>query len=1366
MGVFDVFSSEPARPSSALRGRWVVDLPSPDHPIHIRRYQATSESSKPLQDYAADPVERAWRSVNDGGNTSIRTVDKILSSPCAIVTNSPSRQLWCFSLRDDALEVEEGLEEITPRLSPITPSMIIQCTEHGHNLSCLSRTANCSVTLNTTEGAQRSWDLLASALVEKLAWRAGTRIFLSASSTVDALKPITASIRPLAANKLLLAVRPRKIPPAANTTQSHLHYILQPLGLPALLLGPSTLTPTQENRLSTSFDHLLGHSWKDGRPEARTRSYLMDEFFSDWSFFWVPLQRHEAPLSPKFVGKLSARQVVERWQKSSGIITIWPSHLARPSSSSIAPPIVQKPLPLHAVNASNPSDLMDVATGVFEFLSTYREPEVVDLDGEEGELDKDEDEDQTMDGESTIDPESVHVDVDTELDQHDVVGTSPRSKSDIDDLFSDGSNTPGPPELLDQAISLAPENPQIVEEVPNNAIELLDEEDQDVLQQNQRSARRGGTEEGPESRNEDSTNFITEDDFAFFDSPTDQTGGDGGLELDTSMDIDQPLVDSDIVIENEQKIEALVLKPSADPVAITTLRTDQNTTAATPPSPHEAPPYLTTPPPAHVHLPERNTSVPISPSVPLPSLSNTRLQPGPARPSTLDIIPSSFAAIPLPSPTSQSTFSYSLPSPAPTPESLTMRLRPPPPTPKPFDHPSYPLAWEVDYDMSDVEEEEEYTGPPTPESDYDSDTSTTGNSTPIGGSKIISQGGDDETVEFSGIRCISAAEWVRLMEGETDELEDLRKSWNPSWIQAPGPKNGTGGGILPPSPVATPPTDRKLDKSDILAQLNCERLVKELVSNQALKEIIKPTSGGENGLISIHKGVKNIVNAGVMLSDLDSETNIRSLTQPHIHTGFANNVAKLTIPSLEYWSELGLQPAGGRKDVQAVLVCEAGGGIAELGKGFLGMLAQSYRDGGFGSHDHARPDLTNEGVITAPLDGIPEAVVNLINTLSNDNVVIYVLISSFGTTPPVVLRDLFANHLLNSERTIIHLLTPSSLSSANLPRLRLSVYDRMPRPVHPISIRGRPLDEVGGRNLPHMAFTLAKRDEDNKPEFLMSWPLRSYDVMNRWKFVHATYTVNEELGFMVGFVVDSEAEAWDMKVWRLEMGTSVSERVGMVWEWARRIASEWVIEWRLSVCKVGLMSLDEIQAWRNLLSKRTAPVTLFMTDTIQPSSQAASDRIPHPRHVANITPAIITDPGTRIIDTTLCGQLTTLSNVRLPIDIPLSSMEGNSSSEEKRMTTIYPSSNFFLTLSNSISGSGGGGEGYTTTPFHTIYHNPPSGKENLGLEESQSEIGEDYYRLSTIFEKRWGIDSGLVGCVRVGMEGLENFVQIWEERGA
>ena len=154
---------------------------------------------------------------------------------------------------------------------------------------------------------------------------------------------------------------------------------------------------------------------------------------------------------------------------------------------------------------------------------------------------------------------------------------------------------------------------------------------------------------------------------------------------------------------------------------------------------------------------------------------------------------------------------------------------------------------------------------------------------------------------------------------------------------------------------------------------------------------------------------------------------------------------------------------------------------------------------------------------------------------------------------------------------MFHILPHHLPASDDLLALAFELYDRILKPIHPISIRGLPLEcPSSTAQAPH--FTIVD-EEQRKPELTLAWPLKSYDVLNRWKMVHCAYAYDDETGVMAGMVVDSEGSLWDVKTW---MGLpKPRDRVQAVWEYFLDVAGEVAVEHRLVISCLSIMSISE-----------------------------------------------------------------------------------------------------------------------------------------------------------------------------------------------
>ncbi|OCF61553.1 hypothetical protein L486_01205 [Kwoniella mangroviensis CBS 10435] len=1334
----EFLGDSPPRPTTVIPGQWIIQLPSPDTQVYIHGYKRArldneaGPSNYELEDVILDPFERAWRQINDSPNDQMFSVNN-LERPCAIISQTPvdekqEKVLWVFITSNDQIVPLDGLEEITPHHQPISITQLVTCPKHGHDPSCLDSQSSsdnkttCIVSLDTSQDVARHLDLLASALAERMAWKKGTRLILDSKPHLQS--SLKASIRPISSLKLLLSVRPSTHPIATSSiTLPPLR--LLPLNLPALHVSSSSLTSTQHRHLASTFDSALGHTWKHGRSESRTLAQITGETYSDWSIYWVPLS---TPSSSK--GKLTPRQLVERWKNSQGLLTIWPTHLAQPYFATRYPKgkkSVVRPL------QPKSSDLLDISTGVFDFLSSYKEPDPP-LDHED---DEDEEADENIDVESTV----ITAEPEPEPIGNDVGGSE---KSDIDDLFSEHSNSitnspaptiplpiPPPDPILDQN-GLEPVSISVNEDDTMNFINM----DMNMDNENRQLSRNASNTNGLDNTQKEE--MVTEDDFAFFDSPTDQIANEGELNESTqenhvaeddrmNLDLNLPSVlevQPDLTLNVEQDLLQIQI-PTQDqtlPLEAHNLPTSSsylNPTALVDDEdihPEESPHPIT----ADV------TALPRQPPSPVPL---------PFQRSTNDLIPLSFSPLPL-LPISESPFPYSLPTPAPTPSSLNWdlveRLQPPKTSVS-----TYANDWKMDEEISEIDEEEMYTGPPTPESAYTSSDEDEGN-TFINDRKRLSESNGTE-IEFSGVRCI-ASEWVYLAYEfgygvDGDRLKEFMRDWNPSWI-----RDMT---VLPPTPPAEV-ADRSWNKG-----LDLKRFVKDMIGNRALRQMLDYSDNTTSTIYSDMMGL-SILDGGITLSDLSKESKQRFLPQPQISAGYHNYTINLSIPSLQYWSELGLQPHGGYKDVEAIILCEDTDEAREKGKEIGIGMKRTWEELHLGSHHIAEIGGATQGVISVPTSVFSEAVANLMNQ-SPTHTILYILLPPSTTISSSLLNSLFNISLSPSSSTVIQLVPQCALNPSCYREIAFEVYNRISEPVKEINARsisdpyGLSQHSTSDDHLTRHAFTLA-RDGNPTPEFSMSWPLKSYDVLNIHRSIHAVYNFDEDLGVMMGFIVDDLGEMFDWMIW----GDQIDVHVDKIWKWIRGKSDDWLINWRLNVMRVGKMYSDELQAWRKVLSNSQASITLLTTSYDLNGGESDvhdMDDIPRPKGFANIPLTTLNDPNSQIIDLSLSAQLTTLPSVKLPIGLEVPNRKDN-----EEVEIVYPVSSFILTHPSSSH------EKYRSAVYNILHRNHSHGKKNLdtGVED---ELGEEIYRIGCLIDSRWGINGGLAGLIRVGIKGLSSLAQ-------
>lgn len=110
------------------------------------------------------------------------------------------------------------------------------------------------------------------------------------------------------------------------------------------------------------------------------------------------------------------------------------------------------------------------------------------------------------------------------------------------------------------------------------------------------------------------------------------------------------------------------------------------------------------------------------------------------------------------------------------------------------------------------------------------------------------------------------------------------------------------------------------------------------------------------------------------------------------------------------------------------------------------------------------------------------------------------------------------------------------------------------------------------------AWVLARK-EAVKPEFVMTWPMDEYDVLNRWRMWHVCYDVVSSTslgpGALVVWVGDDRGETGHVRVFEDVGGWK--EGMEKTCAYGREIAGRWNLEWRLSVCRAGIMAKEELQ---------------------------------------------------------------------------------------------------------------------------------------------------------------------------------------------
>ncbi|WVQ75641.1 hypothetical protein IAR50_005270 [Cryptococcus sp. DSM 104548] len=1236
----DILLSSAPSPSAPIAGTYTLHLAAPA--ISVRRFKPSLPGDS--FNVEGDQSEILWRRLADRAHGEI---GHMLEAGVGAV--DANREVWFFSCSTVDIDLPEGIEELAPQA--LTPETLLTCPSHPTPFDCLS-SGTCFVSMRQTSETLKMCDMLASAVIETAAWKKGGRAVIRAGGVVSIETRWKPHVYPLSPTTLLLTLT-TCCPPAQPSTSTH-H--LFPLSLPATFLSPLKLTLPQIIRLEAAFDALIGKEWKKGRESLLTRESVMGtKDTSEWAVYWVPLR-----------------------QEGEGVLTVWPGHLAAPirrtHANGPSPQAVTQPPKVET------SGLMDTAQSLYEFFSSYREPSPK-ADG----------------GAQADDPDPADDDDEQGMDV-DKPPTRPASRrqsvveedSEFDDLFDSPSSSPvcQPIEPYQPPLRLAPIEPPEADPLDfgDSLVHVVESPPPHTA-----TRARDPAEEQELDRREE-VGLVTEDDFAFFDSPG-FGDFDTGVAPVTGGSPTPPAVTEEIPMDVDDLLAGLGLPVEA-------------------PSVPSAPEPLTEEPPAD-NKPAVSpvSSPPLLP--PTPATALTKTKPPPSHP----LIPFSYAPLSLEEP--PHFRAYAPPSPAPTPESsLAERL-------SAKRKRSYADDWVFEQSSDDAYEdgdEVDYTGPPTPVSDVlsDSDEPTRTSSTRASQTRDHTpsgsvQGAGQTEIKWHGTRCVGP-EWVVLRD---TGVEEVKTTWDAAWQRPDGLSLGGNGAETGP-------------RKD--TDVNWEKVVREVITNRSFRRTVL---GSKDRVGELERSVMDdVVNNGDTLGTM-SESLMTIPPQPQITTSTVHTplILRLSISALSYWSELGLAPQSGRKNVKLGVVSDN----LEQGREIADGLKKGWEDLRFGTTEWV--NVGKDGVVAGIQTFLDTSFSTLLKLLEAEQHLVVFIALPPGTRPP---SQLFSPSFFTpSNVTLIPLHLPSFPARLTLTDYRLlsrEAYDRLPLLLTPIQSRGEPL-WTHDRYVSAPAWTLASNKEQ-KPEFELAFPIEGWDVMNRWRWWHLSYDVVPSTSTVLSkdvkvivWISDDRGEAWELQV--LSKEKDWKERVGKIYAWGKKVAGAGTKEWNLSVCRVGAMDRDEWQAWREIIPNE--PITLLLSIPSGPATTCLSDpplaAPPRVRAVANIAPAILTDPNTSIIDTSLAGHIT-----HLPFALPVELV----SSPSLLPQTIYPQLTFLVTL------PGADGAEHKTVTYHVLSHKPrrPLQRKDKEAEEEDhkaiaKELSEEYYRLSCVARQRWGAEGWL-----------------------
>ena len=252
------------------------------------------------------------------------------------------------------------------------------------------------------------------------------------------------------------------------------------------------------------------------------------------------------------------------------------------------------------------------------------------------------------------------------------------------------------------------------------------------------------------------------------------------------------------------------------------------------------------------------------------------------------------------------------------------------------DH-GYATMWGLESDDSGSEDEHEYDtrDPPTPRTDLDS---ASGFDVPMHDERPSTASSSDSMPAFRGISCIGP-EWIAMLH-QPEAGRALARPWEASWIT-----NG-----LPNLPSSGHPTPSAALVSDLASGTDLNRAMNTLVASRHIRQTILESPADAQ---VFPRFLPEATESRVRLADLTTSpltSNGVSYTQPQVHLGFHNMIIKLSIASLRFWRELNLQPAGGKKQTTAYVLCENAAGWREAADQFLTAMREGWEAHRLGVH--------------------------------------------------------------------------------------------------------------------------------------------------------------------------------------------------------------------------------------------------------------------------------------------------------------------------------------------------------------------------------------------------------------------------------
>ena len=310
----------------------------------------------------------------------------------------------------------------------------------------------------------------------------------------------------------------------------------------------------------------------------------------------------------------------------------------------------------------------------------------------------------------------------------------------------------------------------------------------------------------------------------------------------------------------------------------------------------------------------------------------------------------------------------------------------------------------------------------------------------------------------------------------------------------------------------------------------------------------------------------------------------------------------------------------------------------------------------------------------------------------------------------------------------VHIIPTDSMHTHDFVNIAMDVYNRVYREIEPFTpYRLTPPPLKAEQWFPYPSFTLAP-DTTPRPELSLVWPMRSYDVMNRWRWLHVGYVVAQ--GHLVAFAIDAEGESWDVGVWTGDLGDLFEH----LWTFVVAFSTKVAIEWRVALVRLGVPDSEEMMALERLVESTTEPITTTFVEPAPASSRSLGTPVP-PANIGNL----MTDPSSALIDEALATRIGRFQ-YRLPVSVH--------SAREGPVEEVYPTTSWTMTIATSSND-------HLTSTYHLLSHRPALSKMDEVIEEV---LGREYQKLTYLARLRFGwVDAGLpvqLQAVRAVGEGI------------